>query len=304
MKKYPAILVLSVLSAVAPSIHAADTQPVIARVGTEDIKAEMIRPYLDALSPADREALAANPQVLSQTVRSLILQQVLLKEALATGWDQRPDVQSRLEQAREALIAESYLAEVAKVAGGYPSEAEIREVYEARKDELQIPKQYELAQIFVASAANGTPLQDAAIKQRVDAVAAKLKKGDFAEVATTDSDEKQSGSRGGNLGWVAEANLQPEIRKAVGSLAKGATSGPIKLEDGTYFVKVIDVQDTRTASLDEVKDRFAQLLREQRARQNRDAYLARLQQQTPMTVNEIGLSSLLEEPKKPAEPKD
>jgi parvulin-like peptidyl-prolyl isomerase len=303
--KYPILLIAGALS-LAPYMPAgmaaepskAAPSATIARVGSEDIGADTIRPYLDALSPADRAALAENPQVLSQTVRTLILQQVLLKEALATGWDKRPDIQTRLQQAREALIAESYLAEVSKVPEGYPSEAEIREVYEARKAELQVPKQYELAQIFLASAANGTPLQEAAIKQRVDAVQAKLKKAGFAEVATAESDEKQSGSRGGNLGWIAEANLQPEIRKAIANLAKGATSGPIKLEDGTYFVQVLDIKEPHTAAFDEVKDRLAQLLREQRARLNRDAYLARLQQQTPMTVNEIALSALLNEPKK------
>lgn len=294
-----AVATFAILTPTLPVSFAADAPPeIIARIGSEDIRADTIRPYLDALGPADRAALAENPQVLSQTVRTLILQQVLLKEALATDWDKRPEIQTRLDQARQALIADSYLAEVAKVPDGYPSEAEILEVYDARKAELQVPKQYELAQIYLASATNGTPLQEAAIKQRVEAVQAKLKSSDFADVASTDSDEKQSGARGGNLGWITDANLQPEILKAIADLKKGTTSGAIKLEDGTYFVRVLDIKDTRTATLDEVKDRLVQLLREQRARLNRDAYLTRLQQQTPMTVNEISLTSLLADPKK------
>jgi hypothetical protein len=294
-----ALATFAILTPTLPVSFAADAPPeIIARIGSEDIRADTIRPYLDALSPADRAALAENPQVLSQTVRTLILQQVLLKEAIATDWDKRPEIQTRLDQARQALIADSYLAEVAKVPDGYPSGAEILEVYDARKAELQVPKQYELAQIYLASATNGTPLQEAAIKQRVEAVQAKLKNSDFADVASTHSDEKQSGARGGNLGWITDANLQPEILKAIADLKKGVTSGPIKLDDGTYFVQVLDVKDTRTATLDEVKDRLVQLLREQRARLNRDAYLTRLQQQTPMTVNEISLTSLLADPKK------
>jgi hypothetical protein len=294
-----ALATFAILTPTLPVSFAADAPPeIIARIGSEDIRADTIRPYLDALSPADRAALVENPQVLSQTVRTLILQQVLLKEAIATDWDKRPEIQTRLDQARQALIADSYLAEVAKVPDGYPSEAEILEVYDARKAELQVPKQYELAQIYLASATNGTPLQEAAIKQRVEAVQAKLKNSDFADVASTHSDEKQSGARGGNLGWITDANLQPEILKAIADLKKGATSGAIKLEDGTYFVRVLDIKDTRTATLDEVKDRLVQLLREQRARLNRDAYLTRLQQQTPMTVNEISLTSLLADPKK------
>jgi len=294
-----AVATFAILTPTLPVSFAADAPPeIIARIGSEDIRADTIRPYLDALSPADRAALAENPQVLSQTVRTLILQQVLLKEALATDWDKRPEIQTRLDQARQALIADSYLAEVAKVPDGYPSETEILEVYDVRKAELQVPKQYELAQIYLASATNGTPLQEAAIKQRVEAVQAKLKNSDFADVASTDSDEKQSGARGGNLGWITDANLQPEIRKAIADLKKGTTSGAIKLEDGTYFVQVLDIKEPRTATLDEVNDRLVQLLREQRARLNRDAYLTRLQQQTPMTVNEISLTSLLADPKK------
>ena len=294
-----ALATFAILTPTLPVSFAADAPPeIIARIGSEDIRADTIRPYLDALGPADRAALVENPQVLSQTVRTLILQQVLLKEALATDWDKRPEIQTRLDQARQALIADSYLAEVAKVPDGYPSETEILEVYDVRKAELQVPKQYELAQIYLASATNGTPLQEAAIKQRVEAVQAKLKNSDFADVASTDSDEKQSGARGGNLGWITDANLQPEIRKAIADLKKGTTSGAIKLEDGTYFVQVLDIKEPRTATLDEVNDRLVQLLREQRARLNRDAYLTRLQQQTPMTVNEISLTSLLADPKK------
>lgn len=272
-----------------------NAQSIVARVGGETITTETIKPYLAGLSAEERTALQENPQVLSQTVRNLLLQQVLLKEALAANWDDRPEIKEQIEQLRHAVIAESYLAEVTKAPDNYPTEAEIREVYEARKDELQVPKQFELSQIYLASVQNGTPLEEAAIKQRVEAVQKRLndRNADFAEIAREVSDEKQTGARGGALGFLPESSLQPEIRKVVTALGKGQTSAPVKLEDGTYFVKVTDIKDAHTVPFEEIKERLAALLREQRARINREAYLTRLQQATPMTVNEFELSNLL-----------
>ena len=126
----------------------------------------------------------------------------------------------------------------------------------------------------------------------------KVKQGDFAALARAESDEPQSAARGGEIGWLQESAIQPEIRTKVSSLAKGAVSDSIQLGDGWYFVKVLDIREPRTATLDEVRDQLKKVLRAERARLNREAYLAKLQQQNPMAINELALSKLLE-PSKP-----
>jgi peptidylprolyl isomerase len=281
MLRHTTLALLAAASLTLPA-HAADS--VIARAGDRDITVAQIQPYLSSLSEADRAALKQNPAALSQAVRTLILQQVLLKEASNADWDDKPDTQALLARVRDAAIAESYLESVTKVPADFPSDAEVKEVYDARKAELTLPKQYRLAQIFIA---NGTD------PAKADALAKQVKSGDFAALAKTNSDEPRSAANGGEIGLLPEDSIQPAIRKALTGLAKGATAGPIELGDGLYFVKILDIQEPRTATLEEVKPQIVRALRTERQNLNRQAYLQRLQAQAPITLDEIALPALL-----------
>jgi parvulin-like peptidyl-prolyl isomerase len=282
----PTALALLAAASLTLTTHAADS--VIARAGDRDITVSQIQPYLSSLSEADRAALKQNPTALSQAVRTLILQQVLLKEASNADWDDKPETQALLARVRDAAIAESYLESVTKLPADFPSDAEIKQVYDARKAELTLPKQYKLAQIFIA---NGT--DPAKAKAKADALAKQVKSGDFAALAKSNSDEPRSAANGGEVGLLPEDSIQPAIRKALTGLAKGTTAGPIELGDGHYFVKILDIQDPRTATLDEVKPQIVTALRTERQKLNRQAYLQRLQSQAPITLDEIALPALL-----------
>jgi len=285
------LLTLATLCA-ATSLSAQDA--VIARVGDSEIKIEQIKPFLTGLTAEEKAALESNPALLSQTVRTLILQEILFKEALASGWDKSPEVIAQLDRLRQGAIAESYIQSIAKVPAGYPTEAEVQSAYDARKDSLLLPKQLRLAQIYIA-APQGDKDADEKAKTRIDAVAKSLKASgsDFAAIARDESEERESASRGGEVGWIAEASIQPEIRAKVSSLTKGSTTDPIRLGDGWYVVRVLDVKDAHTATLPEIKDRLVAALRTERIRQNREAYLAKIQQQNPVALDELGLTKLL-----------
>lgn len=278
----------------SPNLSAADAP--IARVGDEEISGDKIRAVLDGLGASERAALEQNPALLSQTVRMLILQQILLKEALATGWDKQPGIAEKLEMVRQGAIAQTYLEAVTKVPEGFPSDAEVQAAYEAKKAFLVLPRQVRLAEIFVSAP---QPLDKAAAdkaKARIDAIQKKVKQpgADFAAVARAESDEHESAGKGGEIGWVAETSVQPEIRQRFGTLAKDSVSDSVQLNDGWYVVKVLEVKEPRTATLDEVRDQLVKALRTERAKQNREAYLAKLQQQHPMVLNELALTKLLQ----------
>lgn len=274
------------IATILPSALAADA--IVARVGTQEIKASQIAPYISGISDQEKQALVQNPAALSQAVRTLLLQQMLLKEATAAGWDKNPELQGRLARIRDAAISESYLENITKVPESYPSDADIKTLYDSRIEELRIPKQYQVAQIFISKA------DPAKAKSKLDTVQKNLKSGDFAVLAKDNSDEPRSAANGGLVGWLAEESIQPAIRKAVNSLAKGSVAGPIELADGNYFVKVIDIKEPRTATLDEVKPQLVRALREEREKLNRQTYINQLQTQSPIVLDEIALPGLLQ----------
>jgi parvulin-like peptidyl-prolyl isomerase len=276
---------LFLLAAATPALAA---DPVVARAGDKDITASQIQPYLAKVSPAERDALLQNPAALSRAVRTILLQRQLLDEAKSAEWEKKPETQALLARVRDAAIAESFLESVTAIPPDYPSDGEITALYDARKDSLRLPTQYRLAQIFIASAED-----KAKAKSEAGALAKQVKSGDFATLAKANSDEPVSAAKGGEVGWLAEDAIQPAIRKALSGAGKDAIAGPIELGDGFYFVKILDLREPRTATLDEVRPQLVAALRQERAALNRQAYLERLQAKAPVTLNEIALPGLL-----------
>jgi len=292
--KTQATLLLSFI-ALTFSAMAADST-VIAKVGGSEVRSDDIKPFIEKLSVRDQLALSKNPAALNEYVRGLIIQQLVYKEALAKKWDQQAQVLAALEKMRQQAITQSYLQSVAAPPQDFPCNTELQEAYDQLKkaNALQVPKQYRLSQIYIACPKGADKAVEEKAQLRLDAAVKAAKAGDFAAVAKTQSDDAASAQRGGDLGFLAESQIQPEIRSAVASLSKNGTTDPIRLNDGWHIVRLTEVKDPYTASLDEVKASLTNELRNQKAQVLGKAYLAKLLQDNPVTLNEIAVSKLVD----------
>jgi parvulin-like peptidyl-prolyl isomerase len=290
---------LGAYAAGTPDPAPADSS-VIARVGDAEVKVDEIRAGIESLDSRQQAALARDPSLLNQTVRTLLMRRVVLKEALAKHWDTEPAVATLIQRARENTVVESYLQSVSKPPDSYPSEAELQAAYEARKPQLLVPKQFRVAQIYVALAKNA----DKAATDKAQAKLETIKKSmhqtgaDFAPIAKAESEEPESAARGGEIGWLSESQIQPEVRSQVGSLVKNSVSEPIRLEDGWHILKVLDIKEAYTPTLEEIRGALTQQLRNEKTQANSQAYLAKLLQQTPVAINELSLSKVLNKSEK------
>jgi parvulin-like peptidyl-prolyl isomerase len=270
---------------------AAAKDDVIARVGSTNISADEIRAYVTGLAPRDRAALGQDPNLLSQAVRMMLASRLVLQEIAARKWDQQPNVTEQLDRVRENAAVELYLQTVSTPPAGFPSDEELQKVYDANRGAFLMPRQFELAQIFIALPKDADKAAEDKAKKSVEDVQRKLKApgADFATIANDNSETKN----GGELGWVAENQVRPEIRTQVMELAKNAVSDPIKLDDGWHIIKLIDTKASYTRTLPEVREALVQQIRNERATALRRAYLAELLKQHPPVINELALSGLL-----------
>jgi len=188
---------------------------------------------------------------------------------------------------------ELYLQSVTVPPTSYPAEADIQSAYDANKSVFLVPRQYQLAQIYVA-ANEGT---DKA-RKKLDMLEKKLKQksADFGGIAQSDSDDQLTAKKRGDIGWLPENQIRPEIVQAVVGLAKGGISAPLHLDDGWHIVKLVDTKAAYTRPLSEVRAQLIQQLRAHRAMENRQAYLGKLLQANPPAINELGLSKALSQP--------
>ena len=267
---------------------------VVARVGDRDVTVAEVRQFVAGLPPRDQAVLAQDPALLSRTLRMMLANQLVLKEAVAKKWDKNPAVESQLERVREQAVVETYLRSVSQPPESYPDDAEIQKAYDANKTAFVIPRRYRLSQIFVALPADADKNDDAAARKKLAEVQAKLKaaKPDFAALAKEFSDEKQSAEHGGEIGWLQEDQIRPEIKAEVAGLASGNVSAPIKMNDGWHFIKLLETKASETRALADVRELLVQRLRAQRAEALQRAYVAQLLERNPPVVNELGLSKV------------
>ena len=265
----------------------AEPSTVLAKIGELEVSGMEIRENIAGLDSQQQAALVGDPAALGQYVRALLVQRLVLKQAVDQKWDQEPAVIAKLVRARETTLTESFLQNASAAEPGYPSETELTAAYGSAKSKLLVPRTYKLAQIYIAS---DKAKLDRVLKQL------KTKNADFGAAARANSEEAASAAQGGEIGWLTEDQVQSEMRSILPKLALGAVSEPILLKDGWHILKVLDIREARTPAFDEVRETLIAQLRAERTRTKRQEYLAGLIKDHPLAINEIELSKLAAKP--------
>ncbi len=240
--------------------------PVVALRGSVALTADDVRTLLEYIDPTTRARLQHDPAALVEFVRGRVLQLALLQEAKDKKWDQRPDIAFRANEAHDAVVTDTYLASVTALDPAYPSDADVQSAYEANKSRFIIPRQYHIAQIYVAGPAGASNQTDDDLQKRLRALRqqASKPKVDFADLARTSSQDRATSDKGGDLGWVKEDQLVPQIKDAVAGLQAGGISEPLRLPDGWHLIKLLETKPAGVADLADVKDALIKTLRQQR----------------------------------------
>jgi peptidylprolyl isomerase len=260
----------------------ANPTDIIARMGDLTLTRAEVQQLADT-NPVE----ARNAAGLERLVRTEIIRRAVAAEARRQGFDKRPEVMARMEQAARQALVTAYVNDLSRPPETFPSEEQLRQAYEANKAALQTPRQYRLSQIYVAGS-------DEAARKRAEDLAREVRRrgSDFVAVARRASQHAPSAAQGGDMGWLAEADLLPAVREAVEKAAKGDIVGPVKGPEGWHVLRVTDRKESETAPFEQVRDSLRDSLRLRRAAELEAAYLDGLLARTPVTVNGIALDEM------------
>ncbi len=163
------------------------------------------------------------------------------------------------------------------------SEDALRLVYEREKEAWRIPEQVRIAEILV-------PRGDGSGGEKVLEASRKLKAGaKFEDVVKTYS-TGATREKGGDLGFIAKGELNPELEKAVFSLPVGSVSDPIETKFGWHIVKVLDKIPVRYKPFADVKAEILKKEQETQFQKKLAEYLEKLKRDAVIKVAEEAAS--------------
>jgi peptidyl-prolyl cis-trans isomerase C len=139
----------------------------------------------------------------------------------------------------------------------------VRNYYNAHQSEYEEKKAH-VAHILVrTSEGMDESTRNAAYTRAQEAYAKIRAGGDFGEVAKAYSEDRLSGPKGGDLGWVKQGAIDARFAAAVAKLKAGEVSEPFLSQFGYHIVKLLEGPTVIKQPLEAVAGDIRHLLRQQ-----------------------------------------
>jgi peptidyl-prolyl cis-trans isomerase D len=133
------------------------------------------------------------------------------------------------------------------------SDQELRRRYQENIDSYRTPERVHVRHILIKT----TDLPKDQIpksRQKAEDLLKQVKSGaDFAELAKKNSNDPGSAQKGGDLGWIVRGQTVPAFEKAAFSLKPNELSGIISTEYGFHIIQVLQHEEPRVQSFEDVK---------------------------------------------------
>lgn len=191
---------------------------------------------------------------------SLITAEIMAQEAVSKGLDKNPTVQAVLELQRKEILGKLLLEDYADK---HPvAEDRLKAEYDRIKAKSG-DTEYLTRHILV---------DDEKLAKEIAGKLGGKKPAKFEDLAKKHSKDS-SAAKGGELGWMAPANLVPEFSAAMVKLKKGETTKePVKTQFGWHIIRLEDSRKLEFPAYEKVKNRISGQLIQQDIRK----YLAEL----------------------------
>jgi peptidyl-prolyl cis-trans isomerase C len=210
----------------------------VATVNGQQINTDMLDAIVRGLPPqvkAQLEAMGDN----SPLVESLVASELLYQKAIEQGVHNDPLAKQDMAVAIRHALAESLTR---KIVGERMTDERVKAWYDDHQVQFAQP-QLQLAHIMFTDMVKAE-----AIKAELDAG------GDFAALASANSQDTMTAPKGGEIGWLDLRQMAPPLRSAIEKAEKGAIIGPMSMGQTTHIFRVLDRRDSKP--LEEVREQI------------------------------------------------
>ena len=152
-----------------------------------------------------------------------------------------------------------------------PNAFHILQLINVRGDEKKMIEKRSAQHILISAKTKLERQQ--AVERLLSVRDAVLAGGDFAEFASTLSDDPGSAAKGGDLGWIKPGDTVPEFNNVLFSLKTGEVSQPVATVFGVHLLKLNKIEQQDVSNQDE-RDRIAEQIRRRKTGQQYSAWLS------------------------------
>ena len=224
---------------------AAPADPVVARVGTDEIHASDLSEAAQTL-PEELRGMPA-PVLFPMLLDQLVDRRAIVIAARRDGLERDPAVRRQIARATDTALQNALLTR--EIAPGLTDEA-IKARYDRDIAGKAGEQEAHARHILVTD-------EDAA-----KSIIVELKGGaDFAELAKKNSTDPAGSTNGGDLGFFKRGDMLPEFAEAAFNLQPGqVTEVPVKTRFGWHVIKLEEMRTAPPPALDQVRDELRQQL--------------------------------------------
>ncbi len=230
---------------------------VVAKINGEKIyKSQMQQKLLGLLNSQNPEANLPDVDNLPREVVEILVKEIYIDNEIVNLAQKEkltkdPIIKGRLQEAKNKILRQAYIDSIVK---NEITEEKISDKYVELSNELAGKKEYLVFHIVVKT------------KTEAEKIAKDLTKRSayFSDAAKKYSLDKESGMKGGELGYILEDNIIKEISEAISKLKKDEISAPIETKFGWHLVKFSASREAKAMPFESVKESIKEQLVENR----------------------------------------
>ena len=145
------------------------------------------------------------------------------------------------------------------------SDAEIERYYRQNRQRFEVSERIRASHILFTTEDKSDD-EKTALQEKAQGVLAQIKGGaDFAELAKTHSEDPGTAPKGGDLGWITRGQMVPTFENASFALKAGEISDVITTDYGFHIINVHERENSHIQALEEVHDTIRQEIAQDRS---------------------------------------
>jgi peptidyl-prolyl cis-trans isomerase C len=272
-------------TALAGSLAAEESNPVLGKVGDFVLREADLDRILASQPPAVQKRFQDDPQQRGNLIREILMKKAIVIKAKKEGFDRKPDIKEQLSYVYDNFISQEYLVKVV-TAGVVVSEDDLKKYYREHEQEFLLPEQIKVRHILIVSLKEAKPEEREKARIRAEAVLQRLSTGeDFAKLAIEVSEDQISAPKGGELAPITLGKTNSEeFEKAAFALKNGEISGIVATAYGFHIIKMDERQDKRTAPFAEARDYISSKLKAEQEQKKAQEFVERAVKDAGMEV--------------------